>query len=213
MRLLLRIVPVVFVLLSIRAFADNINFKNLSANFEVDPNSGFGDNVSGQLGRSGLSFSGIGGTPGGWFDVDFGSAPGSTGGGMTPILWDSASLKIGSQSYYTDISLEVFGALFASTFTFPTNGKNFSVTLPAYMDTNGTIFCDDEACGTFDLQSKTGKLRLSFIYSADSGLYYGKSGSFVTTPEPGTIGLTGLGIIAITWGMHRRKLAQSSAAA
>ena len=44
--------------------------------------------------------------------------------------------------------------------------------------------------------------KVSFFYSSETGLYY--PGSFVQTPEPGTLGLLGTGIMAILAAARNR---------
>ena len=96
----------------------------------------------------------------------------------------------------------------AGSFIFPTNGQDFTITVPASLGViTGTIVSDCNVCPTFSLTTLPGTLTLSFYYYG--GLYFGGSGTFTagpiaTTPEPGTLGLVAMGIVRIA----RRKLHQ-----
>ncbi len=200
MNRLLRILPATLVLISISAFADSITYTNLNVSFNVSPNDGSGGNMGGRISGPGVNLLAGGGTPFSWFNDIEGVAPGSVGGGGTTIFFEDAFGTIGSQSYQGgDLGLgEV--SFDAGSFTFPTNGKDFTVTVPASIGLiNGTIFtqCGENGCPTFTLATNSGELTLSFFYA--NGLYYGSSGSFTTTPEPGTLGLVAIGLGAVTW--------------
>src|SRR5262245_6864066 len=89
MKLVLRILPTVFVLISITAFADTIR-NNLDANFGIEPNFGSGDNWAVKLFGQGVSIFAEGGTPYPWFNGDVPYFPGEQGLGPTTIFWDTA---------------------------------------------------------------------------------------------------------------------------
>jgi PEP-CTERM motif-containing protein len=98
--------------------------------------------------------------------------------------------------------------------TFPSNGQDFSISVPASLDIiAGTILATcSNVCQTVSLTTTAGTLTLSFFYSAADGMYYGTSGSFTcaavtTVPEPGTLGLMVMGVVAVT----RRRLQQRRA--
>lgn len=213
MRQTIRILLTILVLTPITAFADS--FTNLSVNFQIFPNDGSGGNMGGYISGPGVNLAAGGGTPFSWFNGSQGVAPGSTGGG-TIIFWDGAVGQIGSQHYnnFGNFNLPYIqldaSTLNAGSFTFPTNGQDFTISVPASLGViTGTIVSDCNVCPTFSLATLPGTLTLSFYYSTYWGQYFGASGSFTsaaitTVPEPGTLGLMAMGIVAIA----RRKLGQ-----
>ena len=215
MKPLLRILSAAVVLISISAFADTIRY-NLNANFIVAPNSGGGDNVAGQIWGPGISLGAIGGTVEQWFDNTTGYPAGSQAGGINATIdWDLYGLTIGSQAYDTDELLLTPTLLDVGSFTFPTNGKNFTVTLPTLMDFSGTITTNCPPCTSqiFDLASKPGRLTLSFFYLPESRVYFPESGFFSTVPEPSTLGLIVTGMCAVVWRKYRQKRTRLPASA
>jgi hypothetical protein len=217
MRQTMRVLLAIFVLTSISAFAGS--FTNLGVNFNIQPNNGSGGNIGGAILGPGVNLLAGGGTDFSWFnDLGPGAAPGSTGGGGMIIFWDGAIGQIGSQNY-TDFGCFNFPCialdpvvLNAGSFTFPTNGQDFTITVPASLGViTGTIVSDCNVCQTFTLTTNPGTLTLSFFYSSYWGQYFGSSGSFTsaggaftTTPEPGTLGLVAIDIVAVA----RRRLHQ-----
>ncbi len=211
MNRLLRILSVIFMLSSISAFANSINFSNLSVNFGIDPNEGFGDNIGGQIFGPGVNLFVLGGTMTGWFDDGDAYAPGSTWGGPVFIGFDFASGKVGSLTYNYDSSV-IFGTtLYTGYFTFPTNGQNFTVTMPAFLDQLSGVICPNNGCTSFNLNTMSGTLTLSFYYAPGSQAYYADYGSFTTsgpsttTPETSTFLLMGIGMGAVTWCRFKQK--------
>lgn len=200
MRLIPRIVSISFVLISISAFANTIGFP-LNSNVSIGPNQGIGDNVGVTLWGQGLFITASGGTPTYWFDsIPELYFPGQQGLGQATILWDGGFLQIGSASYnFSEFSLDPT-VLNAPVITFPTNGKNFTVTFPWEWDLSGTINtnCPSSGCG-FVLSSKPGKLSFSFVYDPNSGAYFASSASFSTVPEPSTFAFMAIGIAAVSW--------------
>ncbi len=102
MKRLLRVLSVMFVLISISAFADSVSFTNLNATLTIFANDGSGDNLGGQIWGSGISLGAEGGTEYSWFNDISGYAPGSTGGGGVMIFFENIFGKIGSRSYGPD---------------------------------------------------------------------------------------------------------------
>jgi PEP-CTERM motif len=200
MKLVPRIISIAFVLISISAFADTIRF-NLNSNVQMGINVGAGDNVGVLLSGQGVSIFAIGGTPFFWFGSDP-YFPGDGGLGPTTIFWDTAGLQIGSKSYDFDQFGLAPTELNAPSITFPTNGKNFTVTVPWAWALSGTIIsnCPKSGCGFF-LAGKPGKLNFSFV--SYDGVYYASSASFTTVPEPGTFALMAVGIGVVGWRRFR----------
>lgn len=205
MKLVLRILPTVFALISITAFADTLR-ANLNANVGIGPNDGFGDNVGVNLFGQGVSISTSGGTPLFWFDLGQQNFPGDSGLGPITIMWDSGFLQIGSNSYDFDQFELSPTFLDVPVITFPTNGKDFTVTVaPFAWDLAGTIDpnagCPSSGCN-FAFESKPGALSFSFVFF--DGAYSPSSASFVT-PEPGTLGLMAAGVLGILGVFKKRK--------
>jgi len=205
---LLRLLFVMFVLTSISAFANSVNLSNLSVNFSVSPNFGSGDNIGGMIfGPGQVNLYVAGGTPGYWFSDGGQYMPGSMGGGDTTIFYDTFFGNIGSTGLGGENGFIFASSLYTGTFTFPTNGENFTVTMPAFLDPITIYNCTSSStCTTFTLQARPGTLTLSFNYF--NGSYYANSGSFITNvPEPGTVGLMGIGVGAVIWCAYKRKWA------
>jgi hypothetical protein len=206
----------ILLLASINCFADSVRtLNNLSVSLEVFPNDGFGDNIRGTITGAGVNLNMGGGTPADWYNNDVGFAPGSIGGGDTTIFLDLAFGTILSKSYDSCCNL-TFGntpAFDAGSFTFPTNGQGFTVTVPGSIEVMVFVSCPDSGgCKTFNLVTRPGTLTLSFAYSPDTGLYYGTGGSFASTvtpvPEPATIALLALGVGTMPWRKYKKILAE-----
>src|SRR5580658_1979706 len=202
MNRLLRLLLAIFALTSMSALANsiNLNYNNLNVNFSISANDGLGDNLGGQIFGPGVNLFAAGGTATGWFDSGgITYAPGSTGGGNTTIFFDAAYGKIGSLTYQYDNS-NIYAASFSTgSFTFPTNGQNFTGTQAAYLGPVSGVICPT-TCDSFTLQTRPGTLTLTFLYSPYNQSYYAASGSFTAVaavPEPSTLGLTGIGIGAL----------------
>ena len=107
--------PLLLLLISTATFADSVRFG-------LSVNDGSGDNFGFIQQPGGIIMGGGGGTPTGFFDNFPGYRPGDPFGGDVPIFFSGGSTTIGGTTYDVDWS----GALFVSTFTFPTNGKDSS---------------------------------------------------------------------------------------
>jgi hypothetical protein len=198
MKLVLRILPTVFALISITAFADTVRF-DLNSNVSLGPNEGAGDNVFVNLFGQGVSIGALGGTLTFWFDSGQPYFPGDPGLGPTTVEWDTAGLQIGSTSYDFDQFDLSFTDLEAPGITFPTNGKDFTVSFPWTWALDGTILtnCPSSGCD-FLFVGQPGTLSFSYVYDPSVGAYLADSASF-STPEPGTLTLLAIGIGALGW--------------
>jgi hypothetical protein len=210
MKLVRRILPAVFALISITAFADTTRF-NLNSYVAIGPNAGAGDNVFVNLFGQGVSIGTLGGTLTGWFDLGQLYFPGDPGLGPTTIEWDTASLQIGSTLYDFDQFDLSFTDLEAPGITFPTNGKDFTVSFPWTWELDGTILeggssnttCPSSGCN-FLFVGQPGTLSLSYVYVPSFGAYVTGSASF-STPEPGTLGLMAAGFAGLAALGRRRR--------
>jgi len=214
MQLVRRILPAIFALISITAFADTTRV-DLNADVEIDPNVGSGDNVFVHLFGQGVSIFSLGGTPPGFFDCCDFHFPGDSALGPTTIMWDEAGLQIGSTGYGFDQFDLGFTDLEAPFITFPTNGKkDITVSFPWTWELDGTIneggpsntTCPSSGCN-FSFVSKPGILSFSFTFFDDpvfGGVYVAGPASF-STPEPGTLGLMTAGLAGILAVFKRRK--------
>ena len=152
----------------------------------------------------GVNVSEFGGFGGDWFSGPINPlAPGSVwsgGSGATFMLPDIITLTIGSQ-FYPSVGGGGF-TLYSSSFTLPTNGQSFTITLPASLSTT-TLFisCATTDCPTVTLATIPGKLTMSFYFDpfTNGGAYDFAGGSFTTVPEPGTVGLMAIGFGTLTW--------------
>jgi hypothetical protein len=178
-------------LISSTAFADHIY---------LFPNDGSGDNF-GFVGRmNGHQLFLSGGTTYSFFG-NGGYSPGSTfGGGDTLFLYPTTVWIDGTPMEFGFPQTD--STIFISSFTLPTNGKDFTKfvevgfsAMGINFDTGQTIGVGGEASG-----------KISFYFSPETGQYY--PGNFVQAPEPGTLGLIGMGIIGIL-GSARKRLTRT----
>ena len=187
MKRFLLCLPIFLTLIGSTAFADHIY---------LIPNDGSGGNF-GFLGfMNGHQLSVGGGTAYDFFGTG-GYQPGTVFGGggalfLSPtVIWvNGVPLEFGFPQSMSGIS--------TTQITLPTNGKGFTIpwdvsfsAVGINFDTGQNIQIGGHAHG-----------KLSFFYSSETGLYY--PGSFVQTPEPGTLGLLGTGIMAILAAARNR---------
>ena len=210
MKYLPRVLLIVVLLSSLNARANSVNYTNLSVYLTIGPNV-IGDNVIGEMVGTNVNLFVGGGTAGGWFDGGPTGlySPGSVGGGQTTIYFDSALGTLGGLGYGSNLVIVYGAALFnAGVFTFPTNGQNFTVSLPATLGLVAVQGCTgSDMCTTYNLTSGPGTLVLSYSYCQwciPGGVYYAGSGYFSNVPEPGTLGLEAIGISA--FALCKRKL-------
>jgi hypothetical protein len=175
--------PLLLVMVLGSASADGIGFV---------PNDGSGDNFG--FFQNGAGF--FGGVPYDFFNIGP-YAPGSVLGGQADIFIEGGFAVIDGIGH--DLTPLSLGTLFLSTFTLPTNGKDFraivSISASATMliiDTNEPLDVGGGGVG-------------SIKFHFDNGFYYPDSAGFVQAPEPGTLGLTGSGLIGI-FALARRRL-------
>jgi hypothetical protein len=180
------IVPILFVLVSGSASADTILL--------LYPNDGTGSNFQFlQTNSKGQFIKGVWGGVSYDFFNTAGYAPGSAFGGTTTLFVNSGFIK----SY--DLTPIATGTLSLSTFTFPTNDKNFTVPVTlAFSDlmtignTGHNILMHGRAKGT-----------MSFYFL--NGLYYSSNGFNQNhVPEVDTLVLTGSGLAGILFFARKR---------
>ncbi len=174
-------------LISSTAFADHVY---------LIPNDGSGDNF-GFIGyMNGHPLELDGGTSYDFFG-EGGYAPGSGfGGGGTVYLYPAEVWINGAPMEFGFPQDRSF--IFMSSITLPTNGSNFTIPWQIGFSATGVNFDTGQ---TVQLGG-SGNGKLSFFYNSVTGLYY--PGSFVQTPEPGTVGLLGAGIIGILASARKR---------
>jgi|SRR5579862_1955775 len=187
----------------VSSFADSVtDFSNLNVTFQIV--SSVRATFQGEIFGPGISAYATGHMPAPWFSTapNVHYLPGSVVSGTTEVFFESVSGTAGSDtgSDYT------FSFIDAGSYAFPTNGKNFTVNLPATLESfylNG--FCNVSCYPALLLNFKPGDLRLSYTYS--DGQYYPASGSFSTVssvPEPATLGLVALGAAAVAWRKRKQ---------
>jgi len=185
MKRLLLALPLLLLLISTTTFADNVRFG-------LSVNDGSGDNFGFIQQSGGIFMVGFGGTPLGFFDSFPGYRPGDPFGGDVPIFFSGGFATISGITY--DVLWS--GGVFVSSFTFPTNGKDFRVPVTVGFSANGTIL------DTGQLVTAGGAANgyISFFVGID-GLYYPGS-NFVPVPEPNTLALMGTGMMSL-FGINR----------
>lgn len=187
-RFLLSLSLLCVTLISSTAFADHLY---------LSPNDGSGGNFGfvGQMNGHQLFLSG--GTPYFFFGTG-GYAPGSAFGGGDTLYLSSTVVWIGGlpQEFFFP---QTDSTIFISAFTLPTSGKDFTMfvqigfsAMGINFDTGQTIQVGGGASG-----------QIPFFFEPNTGLYY--PGAFVEAPEPGTLGLIGIGVMGIL-GVARKRL-------
>ena len=147
-----------------------------------------------------------------WCAVGEGLTPGSSLDPSIDLSWEEATygnVTIGGQGYRCEGYCPLYGPGLTSlrSFTFPTNGQNFTVMVPAVMTgpIHGFVYTG-QTNQFFDLQIPRGNLVLTFDFERGQNgypsRYYFSQGvfttpGFVTTPEPGTLGLMASGVAGI----------------
>lgn len=160
------------------------------------PNNGSGDNL-GFIGyMNGHQLFLGGGTPYDFFG-DGGYAPGSVFGGGATLYLDPAEIWINGAPMefgFPDDTSFIFG----SSITLPTNGSDLTVPWQIGFSAIGVNF----GTGQTVQVGGQGIGKLTLYYDSVTNLYY--PGSFVQTPEPGTLGLLGTGILGILASARKR---------
>jgi hypothetical protein len=118
-------------------------------------------------------------------------APGSTFGGSSEVFVDGGFIKINGV-FYDNLELDV-GSLFISSFTFPTNGKDFTIPVQASFSVNEQIV----GTGMNIHINGTASGKVTFQFLSNVGLYAPSRMVLTTVPEPATLGLMGTGLAGI----------------
>ena len=122
--------------------------------------------------------------------IDFGPAgPGGT-------------LTLGGQQFVCQgpsvlCSLEATGITAFRNITFPTNGQNFTVTVPAATGPLSGAVVLESGEQLFNVQIPPGQLELFFSFENMDGPGWQIQGAVFSTPEPGTLGLMAAGLAGI----------------
>jgi PEP-CTERM motif len=189
MKRFLLFLPVLFLTLtSSSAFADQIY---------LSPNLGSGDNFGFVGSMNGHPLFLGGGTSYELFGQG-GYAPGSVFGGGGTLYLDPADVWINGAPMTFGFP-ETMSFIGMTSITLPTNGRDF-FTVPWQINFSATGVSFDT--GQTIQVSGSARGELSFYYISQTGLYY--PDSFVQTPEPGTLGLLGTGIIGILASIRNR---------
>ena len=190
MKRFLRASPILLLLISLSAFADSFTLL-------LAPGSPEGGNFEFISRQPGISVFLVGTVPESFYSNSL-IAPGSTLGGTSEVFVDGGAIKINGVSY-DNLGLDI-GSLFVSSFTFPTNGKDFTVPVSASFSVDELIV----GVGNIHLNgAASGKV--TFKFNSNVGLYSPSTIFLTTVPEPSTLGLLGIGLTGIL-ALARRKL-------
>jgi len=201
------------------AYADSISTFVAQANISFGANDGSGDNQNSTFTGPGVNLSASGDVSCFWCGLQrYSLTPGSSitpsvGNGGLDFVFVQGSLTFGGQPQTCngDCSLFASGITALSSLTFPTNGRNFTVTVPAILNgAIGGVIGEGESFHQFDLQVRPGRLVLTFDFApGQSGgppaYYQFSQGMFTTTPEPSTLGLMASGLAGIMGTALRKR--------
>jgi hypothetical protein len=189
MKRFLWLLPILFVLISGSTFADTI--------IGLVPNDGTGDNFGIIQRGGGVTIQIGGGIPAFFFSTDA-YAPGSMLGGATDIFFDSGFIESGGNT--RDLAfISGPGTLFLSSFTLPTNGKDFTVRVEIDFTISAIIADTGQPLDVSG--GRVGKITFHFF----EGSYFADQRGFTVTPEPSTLELMGTGLISIL-ALARKRL-------
>jgi hypothetical protein len=191
-RLLLPLSLLFVTLMSSTAFADHLY---------LFVNDGSGDNF-GFIGRmNGHQLILQGGTAYEAFGYDTTYMPGSTvqtGGTLylyfTTIWVDGVPTDFGFPQESSSFGINPLNPFF----TLPTDGRDVTVGVQVYFTALGL----DIVTGQTVQVSGSSTGRISYVFNPSTGLY--SSGNYEQTPEPGTLGLVGIGIMGILSSARKR---------
>ena len=178
------------VLTSVSAFADSVTIT-------LAPGTPDESNFTFAAQQQGFSVFLFGTVPESFYSISL-IAPGSTLGGTSEVFVDGGLIKINGVSY-ENLGHDI-GTLFISSFTFPTNGKDFTVPVSASFSVDELIV----GVGNIHLNG-TASGKVTFKFNSNVGLYSPSTIFLTTVPEPSTLGLLGIGLTGIL-ALARRKL-------
>jgi hypothetical protein len=198
---------------SVGGFADScVCFSATVANFFFGANGGEGDNAGLSLIGPGVNVGGGGGTPvDSWLgsNPNFGFVAGSIGGGSAEVDFDEGMFgTLGPYNSNNSIfSTSCCTSVNAGTFTFPTNGKNFTVRLPAGICCiGGTLTTPTGSVLTLNVNIPSGYLTSYMGFREFHGrrpLLF-RSRNFHHSSRPISLALVGTGLVAIFGSLRRR---------
>ena len=174
--------PILLLFISVSAFADSVTII-LAPGSPDESNFQF---VSHQQGTSVFL---VGTVPESFYSTSL-IAPGSTFGRSVPSICGWRRHQDQWCLLYDNLGLDI-GSLFISSFTFPTNGNDFTVPIQA------SFSVDEEIVGTgINIRiNETVSGKVTFHFISNVGLYRPSKNSLKSTvPEPATLGLVGTGL-------------------